>query len=50
MKTPLETDSTAAGTAQPCSSAFVSQAGAPIRLLEQRQKADGTTLDSMTAT
>lgn len=50
MKTRPNTGSAAAGVVQPCSYAVVSQAGAPTRLLEQRQKAGGATLDSMVAT
>jgi len=50
MKTPAETDGMAAKTVQPCSSAFVSHAAAPIRLIEQLHKAEGATLNSMTVT
>lgn len=50
MKTPAETDGTAAKTVQPCSSAFVSHATAPICLIEQLHKAEGATLNSMTVT
>jgi len=50
MKTRPNAGSVSAGVAQPRSYDFVSQAGALIRLAEQRHKAGVATLDSMTAT
>ena len=50
MKTRPNVGSVSAWVAQPRSYDFLSQAGALIRLAEQRHKAGVATLDSMTAT